>query len=226
MSGVGNTKPPQNEFSRKLQTGVLRSREYTTEISANPDELLDLAKRFSLAKISKLDASVVISRAKSGHQRRGRIAARGDCIQVEGEVIASVTQTCVRTNEDFDVDLEFDLFSIVSPCGVSEQPDEIGGMKIADIEDTSRTNRKKQKKDRKRNAFRGDDQAMSQSKIRQIESLLQDVDLEDDMIEDKAILGDDGFLDFGELVSQAFRVKLEPYPRKPGTKPISISISG
>jgi hypothetical protein len=36
-------------------------------------------------------------------------------VEVEGTIVAGVTQTCVRTNADFDVDLEFSLFALVRP---------------------------------------------------------------------------------------------------------------
>jgi hypothetical protein len=48
----------------------------------------------------------------------------------------------------------------------------------------------------------------------------------EDIMEDEGILGEDGIFDVGELVAQMFRVKLDPYPKKPGTTPVSYTITG
>ena len=62
----------------------------------------------------------------------------GSCIQVKGDVVAHVASTCVRTNEDFDVELlEFSIFSIVRASEMREatkQDAELGRMSLAQIE--------------------------------------------------------------------------------------------
>ena len=54
-----------------------------------------------------------------------------------------------------------------------------------------------------------------------------DINNEDDVLmEDESIYPIDGLLDVGELVSQLFWLKLDPYPKKPGTDPVQKSITG
>ena len=48
-------------------------------------------------------------------------------VEVDGTVTASVTQTCVRTGETFDVDVEFPLFAIARPVtSVSIRAEDVG----------------------------------------------------------------------------------------------------
>ncbi len=62
-----------------------------------------------------------------------------------------------------------------------------------------------------------------------LQELMEEYDAEEkleEVIEDENIYNDDdGVLDVGELVAQLFRANLDPYPKKPGTKPINISFS-
>jgi len=217
-----------NEFSRPYRTEIVlgaRRREYATQISATPEELERLAKRFSLSKISKLDADIVLKRDQP--VRGGGGGGMGDFVQVRGDVVASVTQTCVRTNEDFEVELEFNLAVIVRAC-IVQGFNEIGGSTVEDMDDDLP---KKVKETRKRKKRRGKNlgtngQALDQMKMTEIEGLLQGADEDEEVVEDLAIFADDGILDAGELVAQSFRLKLDPYPKKPGTEPVSYSITG
>jgi len=247
-------QPLQNELSRTINTATLsRTREISTQITANTEELENLAQRFHLSKIDKLHANLVVTNAQppgSSTNRGGGSRQRGgddNYIQVEGEVIASVMQTCVRTNEDFDIDMAFDLFAVVSPTTSSSSQRDLDaflqdgrgeGMKVNHVyddddnnDDFSYSNRKKKYKKggkgkRRSTVFHGDEQSLNPSRVKEIEQMLQEVDFEDDLVEDEAVLGDDGVLDVGELVAQTFRMKLEPFPKKPGTEPVRISISG
>ena len=56
--------------------------------------------------------------------------------------------------------------------------------------------------------------------------MLQDFNFEDDVVEDESVFASDGILDIGELVAQMFRLKLDPYPKKPGSEPVRYSITG
>jgi len=239
---------PQNEFSRPTRTDVIlsprsRRRQYNTEISANNDELNALAERFKLSKISKLDATLTLTQdsASKRGSRTGNYG--GECVQVQGDVIAKVTQTCVRTNEDFDIELEFSIFSIVRPIESRETSssddsvgtEELGGMSLSQIKEQlgggggeSRSNNKGKKKRRGgANSGRIDrGSTLDDFKIRELEGLLNEYDVEDDVFEDENVLGSDGILDVGELVAQMFRVKLDPYPKRPGSEPVNYSISG
>jgi hypothetical protein len=217
---------PPNEFSRPLRTEAVlggRRKDYTIEISAKEEELEALAKRFSLSKIKKLDANLSLSRDRVNG------SPGVECIQVSGDILATVTQTCVRTNEDFEVDLEFSLLAIVKAFGLKEAEVDLGGLSQADIEGALNkgggANRKK-KKGRKEVSMRDSKQFLDDMRMKEIEDLLQDIDMENDIVEDESIFGLDGMLDVGELVAQTFRLKLDPYPKKPGTNPVSYSITG
>lgn len=87
--------------------------------------------------------------------------------------------------------------------------------------------RKKQKKrGRKNDVNMRDGGNLDDMRMKEIEDLLQEFDLEEDIVEDENIFGLDGVLDIGELVAQTFRLKLDPYPKKPGSEPVSYSITG
>jgi hypothetical protein len=238
MSGPGNIQRPQNEFSRTFRTDIVlgaRRKEYSTSIAANNEELIQLAKRFSLSNISKLEATLEMKRDYSG---RTPMQGGTNDIIIKGHVNASVTQTCCRTNEDFEVDLEFDIFTSVRATGsntrISNKLDTIGGMSVADIQNSfdngGGKNSYKQKgnnnTNRRRNNKSVSMQKLEELKMRQIEEMLQCVDSDDDVFEDEAVFTSDGVLDAGELVAQLFRVKLDPYPKKPGSEPVQYSITG
>lgn len=226
-TGKGRIDFPPNEFSRPLRTGAIlgpRRREYTIDISAKEEELEALAKRFSLSSIKKLSADLVLS---SDHHNG---SAGVECIQVRGDIVATVTQTCVRTNEDFEVDLAFSMNSIVKACGMREDEADLGGLSVADIEGALNagggSNRRKANKVRKEGSVRNSRQSLETMRLREIEELLKDFDIEEDIVEDESIFGMDGLIDVGELVAQTFRLKLDPYPKKPGTGPVNYSITG
>jgi hypothetical protein len=219
---------PENEFSRTLRTEIIlgpRRREYEYQISANEEELEALAKRFKLTKISKLEADLLLRRD------RNNSSPGTECIQVEGSISAAVTQTCVRTNEDFDVDLEFSFLNIVRSTGngMADADLNLGGMNLAQIQGSlggsgQRSNNKKRKK--KHPNLKNDGISLDDRTMGEIGSLMQEFEVQDDVIEDVLIFGNDGILDVGELVAQSFRLKLDPYPKKPGSEPVKYSISG
>jgi len=226
----GPIEIPPNEFSRPLRTEILlgpRRKEYNIAISAEEEELEALAKRFSLSRITKLEADLTLRKDRVN----GSVGV--ECIQVKGDIHATVTQTCVRTNEDFDVDLEFSLQSIVKSCGFrEEEAADLGGMSAAQIEGAlgggASSKRKGKKKGGRQqvNMRESTSQSLNELRMKEIEDLLQDSDMEEDIVEDENIFGMDGMLDIGELVAQTFRLKLDPYPKKPGSGPVSYSITG
>lgn len=217
---------PENEFSRTLRTEIIlspRRREYEYQISANEEELELLAKRFKLSKISKLEADLVLRRD------RNNSSPGTECIQVEGSISAAVTQTCVRTNEDFDVDLEFNFFNIVRSTGngMADADLNLGGMNLAQIQGSlggsgQRSNNKK----KRRKQINNEGVSLDDKTMGEIGNFMQELEVEDDVIEDVLIFGNDGILDVGELVAQSFRLKLDPYPKKPGSEPVKYSITG
>ena len=79
-------------------------REYHMSIQATMDECHALAKRFDLSALGNLQADAVL-----------RPAAVTSAVEVEGSIRATLTQRCVRTNEDFSINVEFPLYAIVRP---------------------------------------------------------------------------------------------------------------
>ena len=228
---------PENEWIRPARLDLLlspsRRRSYTTQIEAKEEERCALAQRFGLSDITKLEASVELMKMEAEE------------IQAHGTIDATCTQTCVRTNEDFTVNLEFDFHTLVRPMTTSlqqqqqhpEEEDEeqqqqqqlldaAAASGINDISQylTEKKNKKKNKKNMRRNNRRQHKNDPLQDLI-SIDSM-QEEDF-DDIIEDDAVWNTSkGILDMGELVAQLFRCKLDPYPKKPGSKPIRYSITG
>jgi len=216
-----------NEFSRPYRTDIVlgvRRREYATQISAEPEELEGLAKRFSLSRISKLEADIVLrtNQPIRGSGGGGRV---DDMIRAEVDIVASVTQTCVRTNEDFEIELDIHLAVLVRACEAQVYDTERG--QTTEEMDVYNNNQKSKKKKRKRGKNLGTNgQVLNQMKMNEMQDFLQDADSEIEIIEDLAIFGSDGILDAGELVAQSLRLKLNPFPKKPGTEPVTYSITG
>mmetsp|Transcript_24110 Transcript_24110/g.37208 ORF Transcript_24110/g.37208 Transcript_24110/m.37208 type:complete len:295 (-) Transcript_24110:148-1032(-) len=229
--GPGNIQRPENEFSRTYQTdrilgGGPRQRDYEFSINAKEEECLKLAERFDLANIAKLGADLSLRR-EGGQNSRGGSRVFG--VEVEGTVRATVTQTCVRSNEKFDVDLEFPIFAVVRPISLetSDDDDDDLGIDAAALEAAAGVgggNRRKRGKEVKSARTTGN---ISDMDVMELQRLLQDFDVEDDVIEDEAIYSStNNMLDAGELVSQLFWLQLDPYPKRPGTGPVFSSIKG
>lgn len=189
-----------NEFSRTIQPSrVLKNKRsgfHTMKIVANEQECADLAKRFALSDISSLGADVVLR-----PEWIGTSVSNG--VEVEGSCQATVTQRCVRTNEEFVVDLNFPVYCIVRPVlPMGQEVDEAPSL------------------ERTRNINMSDLDAL------QLQKMLIESDETEDLMEDENIYVVEGSLDVGELISQLFWLKLDPYPKKPGTDPIQRSITG
>ena len=230
--GGGGIQRPENEFSRRYRSdtvlpGGRTARDYKVSIEANEEERAALAERFRLSEIARLEANVVLRRDKSGS------AYDSDDIHMDGTVLATVTQKCVRTNEDFDVNLEFDVNAAVRPVQSTETNDD------ADMEEIERAlassgsggggggkRRNKRGGGGKRDKTIRTDRSLDDVGMKALQDMLQEFDVEEDVVEDEAVLGSDGYIDVGELVAQLFRLKLDPYPKKPGSKPINLSFSG
>lgn len=230
---------PQNEFSRPLHTRIIlnsRRNQYNVDLSAEQEELDGLAKRFSLPKILKLTADLELRRDRHSS------SSGFECIQVQGAVLSSFTQKCVRTNEEFEVDLDFQFVTTIRSSSNSSQSGgdnglELGGMRLAQIEGSlgggsgwSGKTKKGQKGKKGKKSGGGNrnnnGRTLSEMNMNGIEGLIQEIYHDEDVIEDQNIFGDDGFIDVGELVAQCFRTKLDPYPKKPGSKPVNFSITG
>ncbi len=219
VSPLGST---QNEFSRPLNTDrILKTssgkqrrayRDYQTTIDATPEECSALAERFELKMLKSLQAELSLSPPPHYNSQGGSYLT----VQVEGSILASLTQTCVRTNEDFEVTVEFPLSAIVKPVSMNFPLEEKWN-------DSAPEKKKgKSKTDRSR-------QVHDLSELQQIIQRREDeFDFDaEDMIEDESIYSlSSGMLDVGELVAQTFWLNLDPYPKKPGSGPMEFTISG
>ena len=196
---------PANEFSRTIDPErVLKRRRrpesssYNMNIEATLQECRQLAKRFDLPDLSRLSADVNLLNDESG-------------IFVHGTGYATVTRKCVRTNENFEMNVEFPIESLVRPVASVFQKsnleeDELLRAAGISTRDTPSPN-------------------MDTRILQQM--LEQNVNDENDILmEDEAIYPLQGDLDVGELVAQLFWLGLDPYPKKPGTDPMSASITG
>lgn len=234
---TGMMELPENEWIRPARLDLLlspsRRRSYTTKIEAKEEERCALAQRFGLSDITKLEASIEL------------MTVEAEEIQAHGTIDATCTQTCVRTNEDFTVNLEFEFHTLVRPMTTSlqqqlpededaeeekeEEQQLLDAAAASGINDISQyLTEKKKKKKNKKNMRRNNRRQQKNDPLQDLISIdsMQEDDF-DDIIEDDAVWNTSkGILDMGELVAQLFRCKLDPYPKKPGSKPIRYSITG
>jgi hypothetical protein len=227
-----------NEFSRlmdperflKVTSGSPNSRnrrEHHMQLEATELECQALAQRFDLPALGPLTAELTL-----------RPAAASSGVEVEGALQATLTQRCVRTNEDFSIAVGFPLYAIVRPV----VPLQIPGAVADDDDDAdddgpqddeamyaSLDNNNNEDKALRRQKRAPNIQSMD---VFQLQQLLQDdtdgedQNLADVLMEDQAIYPAGGALDVGELVSQLFWLQLDPYPKKPGSEAVRITISG
>ncbi|KAL7572058.1 hypothetical protein ACA910_001708 [Epithemia clementina (nom. ined.)] len=229
---------PVNEFSRTVSPDRIRAnfgaaargrrRDYQMSISASVEECQALATRFDLKHIESLNAALVLRSESLSHVGGGLGNSKGG-IEVEGNVIASVTQTCVRTNEDFEVPLSFPLYAIVRPVvplvsSRSTNEDENNNR------DSNRSSSKQQQRRANKSVSFRTSSILDDVDLLELQRMLQeDITLDDDdasLMEDETIYSQGGLIDVGELVSQLFWLNLDPYPKKPGTGPVKKTIIG
>lgn len=238
-SEVDNIQRPENEFSRSVNVdavlGVRRNsiRDYYFSVEAKTEELNALAERFHLPNIAKLTSDLTIKSDSPSRRRTGASGSSDDTIYVEGSISATLTQTCVRTNDDFEVDLEFDFFAAVRSIGALDRENLNSAIRGMEVSKSSNYKSREGKVSRKqRNTKQKNTRQtrnMDDMGLMELQNLMEDVDYYEDetndVIEDDAVY-QNGILDAGELVSQMFRLKLDPYPRKPGSEPVKFSITG
>lgn len=83
---------PESEFSRPIEAASLIHGESKKSYTASPQEREDLAKRFSLASLKVLTATLTIQRSGSGRRLK---------VQVNGQLRAEIEQICVVSLETF-----------------------------------------------------------------------------------------------------------------------------
>mmetsp|Transcript_602 Transcript_602/g.943 ORF Transcript_602/g.943 Transcript_602/m.943 type:complete len:349 (+) Transcript_602:3-1049(+) len=261
-TGPKNASTSNNEFSRTIRVsqwfnaggggssgGNAASRKRRNNmdlsISATPEECTALATRFRLTNITSLSAELAVKPALGAgggdvSSRGGRGGGKGgdrDCIEAVGTVCAQVTQTCVRTNEAFDVSLEFSFETVLRAMASSisvniettkEEPLSEG--EFAALEAASKllgndSGKPRKKKGAQKNKHNGGSnkkgvrggQSIDDMGMKQLSDILMEYEVTDEIIEDESCFCTDGIVDCGEIVAQMFRSKLDPYPKKPGS---------
>jgi len=94
--------------------------------------------------------------------------------------------------------------------------------------------RRRKKKKPKDDVFHQNKKTHNLSDIFDLQAAIQEADLfEDDDLGAADTVEDEGIyslsseqLDVGELIAQTFWLQLDPYPKKPGTDPVTWEISG
>jgi len=256
-TGPKNDCTSKNEFSRTIRVSKWfssvggppsnrnRKKMMDLSISANPDERQALATRFRLTNIKALSAELVIQPAlgvgsdTSGGGRGGGKVDGIDCIEAKGTVCAQVTQTCVRSNEEFDVSLEFVFDTVIramassSSGSSSSEDDPLSAGEAAALDAASKLTsggpRKKKGANKQRGVkgIRGGQSSKDLDSVgmKDLQDILMEYEVTDEIIEDESCFCTDGIVDCGEIVAQMFRSKLDPYPKKPGSDPVSYSFT-
>jgi len=265
-TGPKNRSTSKNEFSRTIRVskwfasgggdprGANRqgnTKSMNLSITATSSECKALAERFRLSNIASLSAELVIRPAfgvggggagTGGSHRGGR--ENNDCVEARGTVMARVTQNCVRTNEEFDVDLEFSfdtVFRAMEATCLSGSRDEessesqnVSNGGLAELEAAARLNnvgtRKKKGGKKQRDGKKGvrgeqSSRDLDAMGMKELQDILMEYEVTDEIIEDETCFCTDGIVDAGEIVAQMFRSKLDPYPKKPGSGPVSYSFT-
>lgn len=244
-----NSAFSQNEFSRILHvdrvfqqkrrnaSGSTQQRDHEVSVNADAEECKALAKRFDLKGLTRLEANLS---ARPSSEALGAAAGGSLPIEVEGSIEAHLTQTCVRTNEEFEIDVEFPIYAVVKPV-TSNNDEDLRRLFLQQQEEEEQMNsnggtKKKNKKNKKRkdDVFHENKKTHNLADVFDLQAAIQEADFfgdgdgeAADLVEDEAIYSlSSEQLDVGELIAQTFWLQLDPYPKKPGTDSVSWEITG
>jgi len=201
-------------------------------VQADIDECNGLAKRFGLKGLTRLDATISFRPAPDASGKGGSLP-----VEAEGTIEAHLTQTCVRTNEEFEVDLEIPLYAIVKPVTSNNDDDLriLQEQQQKQEEEDAASGKKKKVKKPKTDVFHENKKVHNLSDIFDLQSAILEADFfgmdgeagAAELVEDEAIYSlSSEQLDVGELIAQTFWLELDPYPKKPGSDPVQWEISG
>mmetsp|Transcript_38332 Transcript_38332/g.46271 ORF Transcript_38332/g.46271 Transcript_38332/m.46271 type:complete len:311 (+) Transcript_38332:137-1069(+) len=250
FSSTDETPPPpskrsQNEFSRvytsdqilrpnKGSSRARKQRDLEVSIAAENEELSKLALRFDLPDIASLKADVKLKRDTTNSERGV------DSISADGTMYVTVTQRCARTNEKFVSDLEIPLHAIArevetdQPINDDWEEDVLksnGEGKDTGFErknsssgfgDNSKKGKNKKRKKRRDDKFSASN--LNEMDMEELQNLIMEEEARygDVEIFEEPNIFTNGVLDVGEMVAQCFLGSLDPFPKKPGTKPVNI----
>jgi hypothetical protein len=238
-----NSAFSQNEFSRIIHIDRIfqqrgrnnQQRDHEVKIKADATECDSLAKRFELKGINNLEADLVFRPASDA---LADAAGGGISVEAEGIIGAHLTQTCVRTNEDFEVDVEIPVYAIVRPAASNNEEDRLRALFLQQQQEEKegqeggKKKKKNKNKKSKDDVFHENKKTYALTDVFDLQTALQEADFLGDggaaeVVEDEGIYSlSSQQLDVGELVAQTFWLELDPYPKKPGTDPIQWEISG
>eukprot|EP00533_Pseudo-nitzschia_delicatissima_P012363 CAMPEP_0197271532 /NCGR_PEP_ID=MMETSP1432-20130617/8658_1 /TAXON_ID=44447 /ORGANISM="Pseudo-nitzschia delicatissima, Strain UNC1205" /LENGTH=304 /DNA_ID=CAMNT_0042736957 /DNA_START=169 /DNA_END=1083 /DNA_ORIENTATION=+ len=239
-----NSAFAMNEFSRILHVDRIfqnrkraasnQQRDHEVSVNADAEELKALAKRFELKGLTRLEAN--LSFRPSTEALAGAAGGGGSLpVEVEGTIEAHLTQMCVRTNEDFEIDVEFPIYAVVKPV-TSNNDEDLRRMFLQQQEEEEANGGKKKKKNKKNkdDVFHANKKTYNLSDVFDLQTAIQEADFfgDDeggaaDLVEDESIYSlSSEQLDVGELIAQTFYLELDPFPKKPGSDPVSWEISG
>lgn len=270
-TGPKNEGTCRNEFSRTIRVtkwfsasaasggfggGSLsnnrsRRRGMDLSITASPEERQALANRFRLTKITSLTADLVVQPALGGGNNafegggRGGVTYNGECIEARGTVCAQVTQACVRTNEEFDVNLEFSFEIVLRAMSTSSNSasdsnssltsQDVAALSAAQIgegKSSSSQSKSRAGKNQRGGGVKGvrggretSTKDLGDKKMKELQDIFMEYEVTDEIIEDESCFCTDGIVDCGEIVAQMFRSKLDPYPKKPGSDPVTYTFT-
>eukprot|EP00536_Pseudo-nitzschia_multiseries_P008772 jgi/Psemu1/325342/estExt_fgenesh1_pg.C_2290007 len=150
-----NSAFSRNEFSRVIYIDRIfqqrgrnsEQRDHEVKIKADAEECEALAKRFELKNIETLEARLSFRPAMEA--LAAGASGGGLPVEAEGTIEAHLTQTCVRTNEEFEVDVEFPVYLIVKPVTSNNKDDLQVMMKQQQEEEEPAQDGKKKKKKKK-----------------------------------------------------------------------------
>ncbi len=242
-----NSAFAMNEFSRILHidrvfqqkrrnaSGSTQQRDHDVRVNADAEECKALAKRFDLKGLTRLEANLSF---RPSSEALGAGTGGSLPVEVEGSIEAHLTQTCVRTNEEFEIDVEFPIYAVVKPVA-SNNDEDLRRLFLQQQEEEEQMNsnggkKNKKKKKKKDDVFHENKKTYNLADVFDLQAAIQEADFfgDDDggaadLVEDEAIYSlSSEQLDVGELVAQTFWLQLDPYPKKPGSDPVSWEITG
>jgi len=247
-SSGSNTKSK----TRKRHQRQLGTASHEMTVTATKEECDALAERFDLSRLDSLEADVrimpcIVQQQTTAGKKGSRVSKIGsdsfnsnsNVVDVEGTIKAHVQHVCVRSGDEFEMDVEFPFYSTVFPISGDENSlnDNINrGRQDDDTGPKKKNKNKKSKRSKNASLNSGsggnivvdlNDVFDLQAAIKASEATLRDDDGLGDIdaaaaaipFEDEAVYCTfpDLTLDVGELVAQTFYTQLDPYPVKDKT---------
>ena len=100
------------EFSVPVRIDTIGEQPRTLDLAADADERVALAARFDLSALARVEASITLQR-------------QGDRVRCDGQLRATVTQSCVVTDQPVDATIEEPFTILFEPAGAGREQDEI-----------------------------------------------------------------------------------------------------